>query len=682
METRTLVNLVLAILVTVYAVYLFVYVVKSRIAFIQFGKTARLDSSLKERIKSTFFTVFGQKKILRDRKSGLIHLALFYGFILVQFGAIDLIWKGIDIDGHVPLGHFYPIFTFSEEIVALLILIAVYGAFHRRFIEKLPRLKRNFKAGLVLIFIALLMLTSFLGNGVLMVYHGEAASLSAPIASLISLLAQWMNPNTAFAFFYIFWWIHLLSLLSFLVYIPQSKHAHIIVAPINLFLRRTGTPKLQTLDLTDETTESFGVSQIEEFTQLQLLDLYACVECGRCTNVCPANLTGKTLSPMALITKMRDHLTKKGAAMTSKRPWVPVQLFAGTSGNQLAVAGVGGFSESLIGDVITAEELWACTTCRNCEDQCPVGNEHVDKILDMRRYLTLTEGAVDSHAQRVMQNIERQDNPWGINRKSRTDWQNDFEVTIPTVKENPSFDYLLWVGAMGSFDKRSQKITKAVVRLLAEANVSVALLGNEEKGSGDTPRRLGNEFLFQELAEKNIALFNKYQVKKIITIDPHAFHVFKNEYPDFGFHAEVYHHSEILAMLLEEGRLVPKKTLNEKITYHDSCYLGRYNNVYDAPRQILEAINGVELVEMERNRENAMCCGAGGGLMWMEETVGKRVNVSRVEQALAVAPTVISSGCPYCLTMLTDGVAAVQEEEKVETYDVAEILALAVFPTP
>ncbi len=680
METRSLVNLVAAILVTVYAIYLFVYVVKSRIDFIRLGKAARLDSSPKERIVSTFISVFGQKKLLRDRKSGIIHLALFYGFILVQFSAIDLIWKGIDIHGHVPLGRVYPVFTFSGEVVALMILLAVYGAFHRRFIEKLPRLKRNFKAGIVLIFIAMLMVTSFLSNSMLMIYHGEPASWSAPIASLISLLVGWLNPGVALVFFYLFWWLHLLSLLSFLVYIPQSKHAHIIVAPINLFLRRTGTPKLQPLDLADETAESFGVSQIEELSQLQLIDLYACVECGRCTNVCPANLTGKTLSPMALITKMRDHLTQKGAAMTSKRAWVPAQLFSGAMGNQPIIAGTSGSGESLIGDVITPEELWACTTCRNCEDQCPVGNEHVDKILDMRRYLTLMEGAVDPHAQRVMQNIERQDNPWGIHRKSRTDWQQGYEVPIRTVNENPDFDYLLWVGAMGSFDQRSQKITKAVVRLLVEANVSFAILGNEEKSSGDTPRRFGNEFLFQELAEQNIALFNKYHVKKMITIDPHAFHVFKNEYPDFGFHADVYHHSEILAMLLQEKRLIPTITLDERITYHDSCYLGRYNNVYDAPRQILKAIDGVELVEMERNRENAMCCGAGGGLMWVEESSQVRVNVLRAEQALAVAPTVISSGCPYCLTMLTDGVSAVQEEETVATFDVAEVLAMAVFP--
>jgi len=339
------------------------------------------------------------------------------------------------------------------------------------------------------------------------------------------------------------------------------------------------------------------------------------------------------------------------------------------------------YNIQLIGDVITEQELWACTTCRNCEDQCPVMNEHVDKIIDMRRYLVMTEGSMPAEATRVFQNIERQGNPWGINRNERANWVNELEegLKAPTVKENPDFEYLFFVGSMGSYDKRSQKITQAFIKVMNKAGINFAILGNEEKNSGDTPRRLGNEFLFQQLAMENIELFQKYGVKKIVTCDPHAYNIIKNEYPDFGLEGvEVYHHTELLAKWIQEGRIRPTKELKERITYHDSCYLGRYNNIYDAPRIILQSIPGVELVEMKRHGSDSMCCGAGGGLMWLEEREGKRINVARTEQALAVNPTIISTACPYCMTMISDGTKAKEVEDQVQTLDVVEILAKAI----
>lgn len=315
--------------------------------------------------------------------------------------------------------------------------------------------------------------------------------------------------------------MHLLFLLSFLVYVPQSKHAHLIAGPVNVFLGRTHkVGQLASIDFENEDTEVFGNSKIEDFNQKQLVDLYACVECGRCTNVCPATGTGKMLSPMDLIVKMRDHLTEKGAAITSRSAWMPPMAFANTKANQLAMAeAAAGYEVSLIGDVITEEELWACTTCRNCEDQCPVMNEHVDKIIDMRRYLVLTEGKMDADAQRAMTNIERQGNPWGISRKDREKWREGRDdIYVPTVKEankaGEEFDYLLYTGAMGAFDNRSQKVAQSLARVLSEAGVKFAIIGNKEKNSGDTPRRLGNEFLFQELATANIELFKKNNVKK------------------------------------------------------------------------------------------------------------------------------------------------------------------------
>lgn len=699
MSPLVIANIVLTVVVVLYAVGLFFYLLKTRYKFVQLGKKIEFDESVKERVRYLMVNVLGQNKLLKDPKSGLIHVMFFYGFLMVQLGAIDLIWKGLAPGSHLPLGVFYSVFTFFQELVVLMILVAVVWAFYRRYVEKLVRLKRGWKNGLVLIFIGGLMVSTLLANGMGIIWHGEGLTYTEPVASGIAAIFSFLPASAAAAVFYVMWWAHLLILLTFLVYVPQSKHFHLIVSPINVYMNRldrTGT--LTPIDFEalenaedEEDIPAIGVGRIQDFTQKQMLDLYSCVECGRCTNMCPASGTGKMLSPMDLIVKLRDHLTFTGAVVTKQKPWVPYQFFANTKGNQLAMAaGAEGaviediYSPSLIGDVITESEIWACTTCRNCEDQCPVMNEHVDKIIDLRRYLTMTEGKVNPDAQRAMTNIERQGNPWGLNRKEKENWRDlDPTIHIPTVKElkksGEEMEYLFWVGSMGAFDNRSQKIALAFCRLLNEAGVKFAILGNKEKNSGDTPRRLGNEFLFQELATANIDEFEKNDVKKIVTIDPHAYNIFKNEYQDFGWKGEVYHHTELLNQLIEENRLALNYEVHETIVFHDSCYLGRYNDVYDAPREILRGIPGVKLVEMERNRETAMCCGAGGGLMWMEEHVGNRINVARTEQALATDASVISSGCPYCLTMLEDGTKAKEVEDSIGTFDVAELLERSVF---
>jgi Fe-S oxidoreductase len=542
-------------------------------------------------------------------------------------------------------------------------------------------------ARLVYLLIGGLMVFTLFANGMEMIWHGQGAAWSEePVASAIAALFHWLPQSAAGALFFVFWWSHLLFLLAFLVYIPQGKHAHLIAGVANVYLGRTHkVGQLASIDFEDESQETFGVGKIQDFNQKQLLDLYACVECGRCTSMCPASGTGKMLSPRELILKLRNHLTATGAAVTSRQPWLPEYVFKHTKGNQLAlneVAATAEYSPSLIGDIITEEEIWACTTCRNCEDQCPVMNEHVDKIIDLRRYLVLTEGKMNPDAQRAITNIERQGNPWGMNRKERENWRDGRDdITVKTVKEmekaGEEFEYLLFVGSMGSYDNRSQKITQSFARVMNLAGVKFAILGNKEKNSGDTPRRIGNEFLYQQLARENIETFEKHNIKKIVTIDPHAYNTLKNEYPEFGLNAEVYHHTEVLAQLIRDGKITPKNPVNEVITYHDSCYLGRYNGVYDPPREILKSIPGIKLVEPERRRETGMCCGAGGGLMWMEEDTGTRINVARTEQLLEVNPTIVGTGCPYCLTMMSDGIKAKEAEEKVSTYDVVEILEKA-----
>ncbi|WJQ81234.1 heterodisulfide reductase-related iron-sulfur binding cluster [Brevibacillus brevis] len=688
-----LINLIAFFLVLAYGLYLAGHVVYSRYLFIKLGKKPDVKNDFGARINLMLDNVIFHKKLLKDKKSGVMHVVMFYGFITLQFGAIELIIKGLSKGYELPFGSAHKYFSVMQEITTFLILAAVGYAFYRRYIEKLKRLKRGFKSGIVLLLISSLMATVLLSLAFEQIWLGHEPSAFAPISSVFAIVLSTIGVGTTGAVigFYVFWWLHLIILLGFAVYVPQSKHAHLLFAPVNVWFKKLDPPgKLTSINFEDETQEEFGVGKIEDFTQTQLIDLYACVECGRCTNMCPASGTGKMLSPMDLITKMRDHLTEKGASVTSRTPWMPSFAFSQTTANQIAFqasevaataeGATAVYEKSLIGDVITEQELWACTTCRNCEDQCPVMNEHVDKIIDMRRYLVMTEGSMPAEAQRALNNIERQGNPWGINRKDRTKWIEGLngEYEVPTVKQVEEFEYLFWVGSMGSFDLRSQKISQAFVKLMHEAGVKFAILGNEEKNSGDTARRIGNEFLFQQLAQENIALFEAYEVKKIVTCDPHAFNTFKNEYPEFGLNAEVYHHSELLAEWVKEGKLKPTKEVKERITYHDSCYLGRYNEIYDKPRVILEAIPGVEVVEMKRSGCDSMCCGAGGGLMWMEEHEGSRVNVTRTEQALEVNPTEIASACPYCLTMMNDGIKTKEQEDHVKTRDVAEILADAI----
>ncbi|MEH7745485.1 (Fe-S)-binding protein [Neobacillus drentensis] len=668
-----IINFIAFLGITGYAVYLFANIVYSRVTFIKMGKPANLRKDTRQRVNEVLVNVFGQRKLFKDAKSGIMHLIMFYGFIILQFGAIELILKGFFKGFELPIGTAHKYFSVCQEITTFLVLLAVIYAFYRRYIEKLKRLKRGFKSGLVIIFLTSLLLSIFFSLSFEHIWLGQQGFLAyAPISSTIANWFSGMSQGAAAAVFYVFWWIHLITLLSFAVYVPQSKHAHVLFAPVNVYLRDTKpVGKLSSINFEDESLETYGVGKIEDFRQNQLIDLYACVECGRCTSMCPASVTGKTLSPMELMTKMRDHLTEKGAAITSRTPWMPSFAFPGHE----AAATSEAVTANLIGDVITEEELWACTTCRNCEDQCPVANEHVEKIIDMRRFLVLTEGKMPHEATRYFQNIERQSNPWGLNRRERIKWRESRDdVNVPTVEETEEFEYLFFVGSMSSYDNRSQKIAQSFAKILNLAGVKFAILGNEERNSGDTARRLGNEFLFQQLCQENIANFQANNVKKIVTIDPHAYNTFKHEYPEFGLEAEVYHHTEVIHKLIKEGRIKPTREVNETIVYHDSCYIGRYNGIYNIPREILKAIPGVKVAEMERNRENSMCCGAGGGMMWLEETQGKRINIERTEQALRLNPTVIGSNCPYCLTMLSDGTKAKEVEEQVKTLDIAEIV--------
>ncbi|MDI3327789.1 MAG: (Fe-S)-binding protein [Alicyclobacillaceae bacterium] len=657
----------LALLVT--SVYLFWTAFHKRYRFLMMGAKEDRTDNTPERIKGFLKYVLAQGKVVAE-PAGLGHFVIFWGFIILSFGTLDFIayqYFGV----HLPYGE-AGWFLFLHELFSVLVLVALAIAFYRRYVLQPMRLDISVEAGVILGLITILVISDLLVSGLQVALGEQEPSALVPVATGLGALFSGGNPAALNAFHEALVWIHIVTLLGFLVYIPRSKHLHMIAAPFNVYFRKLRPPgALKTLDLEDESVEEFGVGRVNQFTWKQLLDGYACTECGRCHVNCPATLSGKPLSPKYLILKMRDHLVQVGDAMLAQRAAVA----AGAGGPDVEVAATAELP-SLIGEVYTEDEIWSCTTCRACEEACPVFNEHVDKIIDLRRYLVLTEGKMEPEISRALNNMERQGNAWGRSRASRGDWADGLDV--PVLEEGQEVEYLYYAGCAACYDDRNNKVARTLVGLLKKAGVNFAILGGAEECCGESARRLGNEFLFQQMAEQNMEVLKNYKFKKIVTADPHCFNTLKNEYPEFGLNVEVIHHTQLLADLIREGKLKPEKSLDLDVTYHDSCYLGRYNGEYDAPRYILESIPGVNLVEMERSRERGMCCGGGGGGMWKEERLGNRINVMRTEQAMETGAEAIASACPYCLIMMEDGTKAKGVSETVKTLDVVEMLDMSV----
>ncbi|WP_083520708.1 (Fe-S)-binding protein [Alicyclobacillus kakegawensis] len=645
------------------AVYLFVKAVADRVRYVLAGAPdgSRLGDT-GQRVRSFVVNVLLQKKVLAQ-PSGLAHFFIFWGFLVLVFGDLDFIVFHLT-RWHFPWGN-SNVYLFIQELLSLCVLAAVIVGLIRRYGLRPMRLDGGLEGGLILGLIGLIVLTYLVATGADVDLEGKAPGWWSPVVSAIAGGFSGLGRGALLAIAEACFWIHVFCIFTFLYVIPRSKHSHMLGAMLNWYFRRLGPPKLRPLDLEDESVEEFGVGRIEQFTWKQLLDGYACTECGRCHINCPATLSGKPLSPKYLILKMKDAVNQQGPGMLANlavgaEPLTHQSLFE-----------LGVFSE---------EEVWACTTCRACEEACPVANEHVQDVIDLRRYLVLTEGRASPEVNKVFTHLERQSNEWGINRRERAAWAKDLPVRT-MAEVNGQAEYLFFVGTAASFDQRAQKIAQAFAKVLLAAGVDFAILGVEEESDGDSARRLGNEFLYQEFVQRNIEIFQAYGVRKIITTDPHAYNTFRNEYPDFGWQAEeVWHSTQFAAKLIQEGRIKPERRVEQVVTYHDSCYLGRYNGIYDPPRYILESIPGVRLVEMERSRQHSMCCGAGGGGMFKEET-GTRINVMRAEQALKTGATVLGTACPYCMTMLIDGTKAHGAEDKMQTYDVIELLAMSLAGT-
>jgi Fe-S oxidoreductase len=667
------------------------------------AKARREDRSdhIDDRIGQFFLVVLGQSGVLRDPIPGIAHFFTFWGFIIIQFGLLALMLRAFNVT--------LPFFGDSHAFAALLdifiifvIIALVVFAFRRAVIR--PKQLSSFLHGPWDGFIILGLILAVLITLALVEIFDYAASNGAAW----SLFGMWFGPSvsglgteTDLILFRIFWFTHILIFFAFLVYLPRSKHLHLMATPFNVFFSsyapKGALPLMENL----EEREDYGVSKAEQFTWKQLLDGYACTECGRCNTVCPATNTGKPLFPKEIILGVKEALfVRSNEILGEDTLWSKLGI-AGVKADETAVEKAA-HHEPMVGGIITTDALWACTTCMACMEICPVSIEHVPKIVDMRRQLVMEESDFPTEVTSLFNNIERNFNPWEISNDRRAEWAAGLDV--PLLSENPDADVLYWVGCMGSFDRRNQKVATSVVKILKAAGVNFSILGPEEWCTGDPARRIGNEYLWQMMAQQNIETLNGYgfntadahngyhghppgngvagvpiKYRTIITACPHCFNTIKNEYPQLGGNYEVVHHTVFIDRLLADEKItLPEGFDQRKLTYHDPCYIGRYNDVFDEPRHVLTVLNSNGVTEMRRNRNKSFCCGGGGGRAWMEEKIGKRVNQTRVNEALETGAEVLAAACPFCITMFDDGIKGVEAEEKMQIEDISEIVAQAI----
>jgi Fe-S oxidoreductase len=653
----------------------FALILRMLVRSLRLGKPEDRFDHWGERIWSVIVYVGAQARVLAQ-PAGLGHFIIFYGFIFITLGTFEhiggLIFPGFSyasIFGASVAG----IISFFQDVLGLLVLGAIIVSLFRRFVLKPlrlriddPKAKQEAVFILGLIFVLILLMFGIKGEGILM-DPPKVDKAYAPVSAIAARLLE--GKGDPYVLESVFAWTHHMIIFFFLIYIPFSKHIHILGAIPNIFFRNLGpTGSLSRMDFEDESADKFGNSEVTDFTWKQLLDLYACTECGRCQAVCPAYLTEKPLSPFRMIHMMRGQFVDERKGLL-KRGDKADGGDKSDDGDKAEVA-------SIIGKTMTPDEIWACTTCGACVQECPPFIEHVQKIVDMRRYLVMTESSFPHEMQPVFRNMEVNYNPWSMGFSTRADWAEGLDV--PIAAEKKEFDILFWVGCAGSFDARGQSIAKAMVKILKSAGVDFAILGVEEMCCGETARRMGNEYLAQTLIEANIENLKKYRFNRILTTCPHGFNTFSVEYPQFGYKTPVVHHSQFLLELVEEGKLDSAEKIEGKVNrpkgvYHDSCYLGRYNGIFDEPRKLIARSGAGTPAEFGRRGKRSFCCGAGGGRMWMEETIGKRINEERVDEALALGVDTIYTACPFCMTMFEDGLKAREKEAAVKVRDIAEL---------
>lgn len=628
---------------------------------------------LPERLMNTLVVGFGQSKILRDKVAGPIHAGIFWGFLVLLFSALEMILEGIHEGWSFNfLGPVYSVITVLTDLFCLLIIVGTMMSLWRRYVSKIKRLQvegEKVEAGLILLTIFTIVTSLLIQNALREPTFGEDFSWAVrPVAWPLGALLSGALGAATETVFHVAWWLHAVLILGFMNYLPFSKHLHVLTSIPNVFFSNLGPKnKLEPIDFEAPDAEKFGVTDIEDFSWKTLFDGYTCTHCGRCTSVCPANQTGKVLDPRGIIVAIHDRTVDKAPLIIKQQ-----------AGETLTEAEQAVWDKKLIGDYIDPDALWACTTCGACMQECPVNIEHVPAIVGMRRSMVLMESSFNEEAALlpdIYGNMETNSVPWGgFAQADRANWAEG--MGIKTAAEDASMEVLFWVGCAGSYDERAKTITKAFAELMQIANVDFRILGTEEHCTGDVARRTGNEYLADMLTKTNIETFERYGVKTIVATCPHCFNTLKNEYPQYGGHYEVIHHTQYIKNLIETGRLKidRDKVATSTITYHDSCYLGRYNNEFEAPRATITNIPGLDIIEPARSGDKGLCCGAGGGRMFMEEVVGDRVNIVRTNELLDTGAQTIAVNCPFCTTMITDGVKAADKADSVRVMDVAEIV--------
>jgi Fe-S oxidoreductase/nitrate reductase gamma subunit len=675
------------LLVLLLAVGFFSYNIQRLVRYLQLGKS---ESRLNDPGRRTwnFLSIgIGQSKILRERGAGISHALVFWGFMVLTAGTVEIllggVWPAFSYAAILPRP-LWQLFMLSQELFALLVLAAVSWLLHRRLVAPPKRLQgkeiHNTEAVIILCVIAALMLTLFTTGAFEYASQPELRGTHfgwfRPVSTALGSLLSGASAGAMHGARTVSWWAHALLVLGFLNFLPYSKHLHVVSSLINVWFSNTSGPGpvgvMRPMDLEAE-VEQFGASDVEHLTWKNLLDGYSCTECGRCTAACPANITGKSLSPRKIVVDTRRRLMEKAPLIVGE-----LDVQGGVALAQAADDASARLENRLVDNYLTEDELWACTSCRACVTECPVSIDQLDIINELRRGLVLNEGRFPEEAQPAFESLERNGSPWAFSPADRAQWAEGMD--IPTMGElferGERPDILFWVGCMGSFDDRAKKITVAFARILQAANVRFAILGQEETCHGDPARRLGNEYLYQTLARGVIETLDRYEIRTIVTFCPHCFHQMGNEFPDLGGNYEVIHHTTYIERLLQAD-LVPLHTEHGTaltVAYHDSCYLGRYNDVYEAPRETLRrALPVVTLVEPARTKSRGLCCGAGGGRMFVDETVGKRINVERTEELVATGADTIAVACPFCMTMMSDGVAKLEKD--VAVLDISEVVA-------